>query len=239
MKPIKTNFLVITDFNVLPADVELSWVIDFTDNYLIYDRIHRFEENDKIKHQPNVGANIYDIFDFIVNNYDNLPDTTIFCKSNVFPRHCGEEKFNEIINNDKFTPIENYIRNHPRHSPNIYSFVDEHDRYHEKSIEVNTTVSNKHLSRTVKSYQELLDMIFEDGVQGEYIRFAPGGNYIIPKKDILKYNKHFYETMRELVSWHAQPGEAYLLERAMCTIFGQDSTPWWNGDFKIKKEFKN
>ena len=44
--------------------------------------------------------------------------------------------------------------------------------------------------------------------------------------------------MRELVSWHVQPGEAYLLERAMCTIFGQDSTQWWNGNFIIREEFR-
>jgi hypothetical protein len=55
----------------LPQDLKTSWVEEYTDNYLIYDRTHRFDESDKIKHQVNVGANIYDIFDFIVNNYDN------------------------------------------------------------------------------------------------------------------------------------------------------------------------
>jgi len=231
-KIIKSGaFLVVTDYNFLPLNLETSWVNEYSDNYLIYDKAHRFEENDKIKHQANVGANIYDIFDFIVENYNNLPETTIFCKGNVIPRHCGFDKFKKIINNTEFTTIENYIRDHPRHSPNIYSFVDETDAYHEKPIEVNATVARIHLCKSLFSYQELLDEIFEDGTVGEYIRFAPGGNHIIPKTSILKYNKHFYETMRDMVSWHVQPGEAYLLERALFTLF--------ENSFIIKNKYNN
>ena len=230
--------LIITDFNTLSNKIEESWLNDFTDNFLIYDRAHRFSESDKVKHQKNVGANIYDIFDFITENYNDLPEIMIFCKGNVIPRHCGIRKFIEICNNTTFTPIENYIRETPAFNHGIYSFVDENDRYHEKNNEVNATVRNTYKARSIHSYSQLLNMIFEDGIEGEYIRFAPGSNYILPKKDVLKYNKHFYETMRNLVSWHVQPGEAYLLERAMCTIFGQDSTPWWNGNFIIREEFR-
>jgi hypothetical protein len=223
-------FLVITDFGFLPLDLKTSWVEEHTDNYLLYDRAHRFVESKKIKHQKNVGANIYDIFDFIVTNYETLPDTMIFCKGNVIPRHCGFDKFKEIINNTEFTTIENYIRDHPRHSPNIYSFVDETDAYHEKPIEVDATVAMIHLCKYVFSYRDMLNEIFEDATVGEYIRYAPGANHIIPKTDILKYNKHFYETMREYVSWHVQPGEAYLLERAIFTLF--------NNSFTIKEKYK-
>jgi hypothetical protein len=223
-------FLVITDFGFLPMDLKTSWVEEYSDNYLIYDRQHRFEESDTIKHQKNVGANIYDIFDFIVTNYENLPNTMIFCKGNVIPRHCGFDKFKEIINNTEFTTIENYIRDHPRHSPNIYSFVDETDAYHEKPIEVDTTVAMIHLCKYVFSYRDMLNEIFEDATVGEYIRYAPGANHIIPKTDILKYNKHFYETMREYVSWHVQPGESYLLERSIFTLF--------NNSFTIKEKYK-
>ena len=231
-KIIKSGaFLVVTDFNVLPIDLTKSWLDDYTDNYLIYDRSHRFEESDNIKHQRNVGANIYDIFDYIINNYDNLPEITIFCKSNVIPRHCGVEKFNSIINNTEFTTIENYIRDHPRHSPNIYSFVDETDAYHEKPIEVDSTVARIHHSKFIHTYKNMLDTIFDNSIVEEYIRFAPGGNHIIPKSNILKYNKQFYKTMRNYVSWHTQPGEAYLIERALFTLF--------NGNFIIKEKFKN
>ena len=229
MKITSGAFLVITDYNFLPIDIKTSWVEEYTDNYLIYDRSHRFVENEKIKHQKNVGANIYDIFDFIVNNYENLPEITIFCKGNVIPRHCGVEKFNQIINNKKFTSIENYIRDHPRYSDGIYSFVDETDAYHESQNEINYTVNNIHRPKYINSYREMLNDIFENPVFGEYIRFAPGGNYIIPKFDILKYNKNFYKTMRNYVSWDVKPGEAYILERAMFILY--------NNNFKIKDKY--
>ena len=41
-------FLVITDYNFLPDKIEESWVYEYTDNYLIYDKAHRFEESEKI-----------------------------------------------------------------------------------------------------------------------------------------------------------------------------------------------
>jgi hypothetical protein len=223
--------LVITDYNFLPDNIEESWVYEYTDNFLIYDKAHRYKESDKIKHQINVGANIYDIFDFIFTNYENLPDIIIFCKGNVIPRHCGVEKFKKIINNSEFTTIENYIREAPKYTPGIYAFVDETDGYNEKPIEVNATVANIHKSKYIFNYNDLLNNIFEDSSVGEYIRFAPGGNHILPKKDIIKFNKHFYETMRNYVSWHHKPGEAYLLERAMFTLF--------NNNFKIREKYRN
>ena len=223
--------LIITDYNVLPTKIEESWIVDFTDNFLIYDRGHRYQESEKIKHQKNVGANIYDIFDFITNNYENLPEIMIFCKGNVMPRHCGIRKFIEISNNTVFTPIENYIRETPSFYDGTYSYVDENDGYHECYMEVNNTVAGRHKSRTFFTYQSLLDEIFENGSHGYYLRFAPGGNYLITKNDALKYNKNFYETMRELVSWDVQPGEAYLLERMMFTLF--------ENNFIIREKYKN
>jgi hypothetical protein len=155
-------FLVITDYNFLPENLNESWVEEYTNDYLIYDRFHRFKESEKIKHQLNVGANIYDIFDFIATNYDNLPETIIFCKGNVIPRHCGFEKFKKIINNTVFTTIENYMDTHPRYSPGIYAFVDETDAYHENPIEVDSTVSSIHKSKYIFSYSEMLHEIFEN-----------------------------------------------------------------------------
>jgi hypothetical protein len=223
-------FLVVTDHNMLPNNINESWIFDFTDNYLIYDRVHRFKETDKIKHQKNVGYNIYDIFDFIVNNYDNIPEITIFCKGNVIPRHCGFIKFINIINNQTFTSIENYIRESPRFSDGCYAFVDDFDGYHECFIEVNST-AQRFGTKYIHNYQELLNEIYEDASHEYYIRFAPGANYIVPKKNILKYNKFFYEKMRDFVGWCNQPGESYIFERALFTIF--------ENEYIIKSKYKN
>ena len=223
--------LIITDFNHLPENPKDFWMNEYTDNYIVYDKAHRFNETNKIIHKENLGSNIHEIFEFIYSHYDKLPEIMIFCKGNVFPRHCSEEKFKKIINNTELTPIQNYIRNTPKYSPNIYAYVDDNDLYYEKPIEVNTTVNRIHKSKYIFSYSQLLDEIFEDSYVGEYICFAPGANYIITKNDALKFNKNFYKTMLGFISWTTIPGESYLFERALFTIYGSD--------FIIKNKYKN
>lgn len=223
--------LVITDYNFLDDNPEKWWVHNYTDNFLIYDKSHRFEQNEKVIHQKNVGANIYDFYTFVVNNYDNLPEIMIFCKGNVVPRHCGLEKFNNIINNTSFTTIENYIREAPKYKPGIYAYVDENDGYHESPIEVDSTVARIHHGKYIKTFNSMMYFIFENPKFENYIRFAPGANFIVSKKEILRYNHNFYKKMQEFTSWHHKPGEAYILERALIKIF--------ENDFVIKHEFKN
>jgi len=77
----------------------------------------------------------------------------------------------------------------------------------------------------------MLNSIFENPTFSEYIRFAPGGNHIITRKDILRYNKTFYEDMVKYVGWDVKPGEAYILERAMFTLY--------NNEFKIRDRYIN
>jgi hypothetical protein len=222
-------FFVITDYNHLPKNLSESWIPKYTKKYLIYDKAKRWEENENIKNQINVGQSVYDMFDFIVNNYDNLPEIICFVKADVIPRHCGEEKFSKIIHNKEYTTIENYSRNVNSYFEGAYSFVDENDNYNESSIEINNTLVI-HPAKYFNSYQSFLSEIFENPEFGEYIKFPPGGCHLIPRKNILKFNKNFYECARQWVSWEIRPGEAFLFERATQTIF----TSNWN----IKEKYK-
>ena len=90
------NFLCISNHNN-----DLSWIKDYKNPYVIYDR----SDNDldlkdlNVIKSPNLGYNIYDICTFIIDNYENLPDYTTFCKGNIFPRHISREKFEKLMNN--------------------------------------------------------------------------------------------------------------------------------------------
>jgi hypothetical protein len=212
-------FFVITDYNHLPQDLSESWIPKYAKNYLIYDKAGRWEENVNIKTQINVGQSVYDMFDYILNNYDNLPEMVCFVKGDVIPRHCGEEKFAEIIHNKEYTPIENYSRVLGTYHPGAYSFVDENDNYHENSNEVNYTVAGIHHGKYFNNYQSFLGEIFENPEFGQYIKFPPGGCHLIPRENILRFNKSFYEDARLWVSWDVRPGEAFLFERAGITLF--------------------
>jgi hypothetical protein len=223
-------FFVITDYNHLPQDISKSWINKYAKNYLIYDKSGRWEENENIKTQINVGQSVYDMFDYILNNYDNLPEMVCFVKGDVIPRHCGEEKFSKIIHNKEYTTIENYSRILDKYTEGAYSFVDENDNYHENSSEVNYQVSNIHRGKYFSNYQSFLSEIFENPEFGQYIKFPPGGCLLIPKENILRFNKNFYENARMWVSWDVRPGEAFLFERSYTSIF----TSNWD----IKEKYK-
>lgn len=251
-KLIKTNALfVLSDYNWLPEEVENSWVTKYTDNYLILDKFHRLKESEKIKWQDNVGQNVYDIFDFIYKNYENLPEIAIFCRAvflkakddgvttkydkngkKISTGNCTEETFNKICNNTEFTEIHDF-------GPSA------HERYYGQKqpaskldsdgfgfLEINNSwYLLSHRPKFFGSLNELFHEIFENFEHMEYVRFSPGANYIIPKKYMLKYNKHFYEKMREFIGWDIITGEAHLFERAIYTIF--------TSNLKIKSKYHN
>ena len=84
---------------------DVSWIKDYTDTYIIYDKSDTLPACDRVVKVPNVGYNIHDIFHFITYNYDNLPELTAFLEGNPFD-HCKKEKFEKLIYNTEITPIE-------------------------------------------------------------------------------------------------------------------------------------
>ena len=63
---------------------------------MIYDKFHRFEETEKVKHQQNTAQNIYDMFDFIITHYENLPECTLFCRAcSMWPKDTGTPRLDE------------------------------------------------------------------------------------------------------------------------------------------------
>ena len=225
-KLIKKNFLVATDYNWLNQDLEKSWVCKYTDNYLIYDKAHRFEESDKVKHQKNVGQNLYDMFDFIITHYDNLPDATIFCRACIhYPKetpegesygNCSEEKFVSLMNNNTFTELHDF-------GPEVHNGVGSRMGPNGEFLEINNSWYLNHVPwRYFGNLNVFLKDVYVNPIIPKYIRFSPGANYIIPKENILKYSKNFYERIREYLGWDCVVGEAHILERCLYTIFTCD-----------------
>lgn len=244
-KYIKDNFLVVSDYNWLPENLEDSWVHKLSDNYLIYDRYHRYPESDKVKWQKNVGQNIYDIFDFVHTHYDNLPETTIFCRAAfLFPKdtgtprynekgeklsngNCSEEYFLKVCNNKTFTELNDFSSEHWRFNWSA-NRIGPDNSY----LEINNSwYFGMSLPR---KYYNNIDDFFRDfyvnPYKEDYIRFSPGGCYIIPKQNLLKYNMLFYEKMKEILGWESVIAEAHMIERALYIMF--------NSDIEIKDEYK-
>ena len=60
---------------------------------------------------------------------------------------------------------------------------------------------------------------FVNPPEPNYVRFPPGGNFVVPKQYILKYDKVFYENLRTFTSHTRVPGEGQMIERALYTIW--------------------
>ena len=197
---------------------DFSWIKNYTRNYIIYDKSCTLEENERVVHQKNVGYNIYDYMNYIVENYDNLPGVCVFLKANAF-KHCKKETFDKLIIHPFFTPIEDY------------SHVPE-SAWHKKApdggyMELNNSwyiTSHKQtygseVNKYIFNYNDLLDELFENPEHPLWIRFAPGGQYIVKKQNLLYYSKNFYEKLVGLVDYHQIPAEAHIIERMLYYIF--------------------
>ena len=172
---------------------DLSWLK--SDDIVVYD-----------KKDKNVGSNIYDYFDWIVKNYDNLPDIVMFTKGNMLERHITPEEFEKVRNNTTLTPL--MTMNHKTYEPVCY-YKD--GLYYE----VNSYwYVNEHPQRYM---QDLIDFL---GVRGEkYLGFSPGACWIVPRENILKRSKEFYSHLMSFIYYDQNPAEAHLIERSLFYIW--------------------
>jgi hypothetical protein len=207
-------FFVVSAYNN-----DVSWIKDYTSNYLIYDKSKTLNNLEyKTTVVPNVGYNIYDTCHFIINNYNNLPDLIAFLEGNPFD-HCKKETFDSLIYNECFTPIEDYS-----HVPESFAHKKAEDGgYMERNnswyiLSHKQTYGNE-TGRYLNSYNQFLDIMFENPDYPTWIRFSPGAQYLIPKENILYYSKNFYKKIIGFVNYHRIPVEAHVIERTLFYIF--------------------
>jgi hypothetical protein len=202
---------------------DLDWITisNFPkENITIYDRSENpkdWSHLGKVYSSPNVGENIYDMFRFIIENYENLPDITIFMKGNmIHSKVNGEyyysthERLMKAFTVNTFYPIEKY------HGQCLYPRVND-GMYMEPN---NNSFTYTNMERKYyNSYNEFLNDNFVNPFYPDYIRFAPGANYVVPKQNILSYSKEFYKKLQTYVSYAVVPLEAHILERALYTLW--------------------
>ena len=175
-----------------------DWIKDYTGDVIFYD-----------KKDKNVGYNIHDYMDYIVTNYDNLPDLMLFGKDNMLERHITKEEFDKLVNKKRFTPL--LTQNHKTYLPVCF---------YENGIYCETNDSwymREHERKHFNTYDEFAKIM---GIPvAQYLMFAPGGCYIVPKENILKHSKDFYKKLRSFVDYCQEPAEAHAIERTLYTIW--------------------
>lgn len=199
---IKDTFVLVSAYNN-----DLTWLNEYTDNHVIYNQGDPINNVHSVL-RPHRGTDILDKFSWIVENYDNLPDIVMFIKGNLF-KYISQEEFDVICNNKKFTPL--LTRDHKTEMPIAY---------YENGIynEVNNSWYVPQFPH--KFFSNYDDFAKEMGLpKPEYLPFAPGSNYIVPKENILKRSKEFYEKLIKYLDYDSYTAEAQMCERSLYTIW--------------------
>tara|TARA_R110000824_G_scaffold363132_1_gene551155 strand:- start:4985 stop:5650 length:666 start_codon:yes stop_codon:yes gene_type:complete len=210
MKNLKP-FFIVSRFKEDP-----SWIKEYTDNYIIYNKGDDLDDSFNIKVMPNTGGNQYDIAHFIYQNYENLPELMAFVQGEPWD-HCNREKFDKIISNDSFTSLESY--EHVDTSPGSAMRLTSEGEYMEINnswfIPAHNSTHNQICS--YPSFDIFMHSIFENYGGNDYIRFSPGSQYLVEKKQALHYSKKFWEYLMGVLPKNNMT-EAHIVERSLWYI---------------------
>ncbi len=198
-------------------DGDVTWLDDMSGgNYHVYLKGVKAPDGidvEKTTIVDNVGYNIYSYMKFIVDNYEKLPEITIFCKNNTFPRHVDKETFSRLTSRRVFTPIEDVSRYKLKYPGSMLSCNN-------GFLELNTSWwTSYHPGKYFHSFDDFWMYIFDTKSLPRYVRFAPGANYVVPRENILLRSKIFYENLMNFVSHDQLSGESHMVERALYAIW--------------------
>lgn len=213
------NFFLISSYNCNP-----QYLLDYCQNYIIYDRSDIKDYENEIAKLGNVyrventGHSITDYFKFFAEHYNKLPDNIELLKANIIGRHVSKDFFERVYNNKYYTFLYEDNEKKKKSKKNIFFQTSENE-----FLEINNSwYVPYHPHRFFKSYNQLLKFIYQDPILPEYCLFAPGACYIISKHQILKNTKEFYLNLNKIISYTLKPkfpSEAHQVERMLHTIF--------------------
>ena len=222
--------LVVSNYN---SDLEwLKMTYDYgfsSDNTVIYERSSNKKDWSHLGEtisSPNIGGNQYDVLRFIIENYNDLPDISIFIKGNLFSKgeenyYTTKERFIQGLNEDKFFSlwVDKWIAlGDFRHL--VYTKKESLDNgrlsqpLHHCDFTYNTNLEHRYFSRVY----DLWNWCFNDVPKLDSIEFIPACNFVVPKETILKYTRSLYEKLLSILydpesSSDPTCAESHLIER--------------------------
>lgn len=167
------------------------------------------------------GHNISDYLKFIVENYDNLPDSVGFVKGNIFPRHIDERLFLQRQTLCGFVPLYSDHGTYRRKGHRVLPF---HLVAQQIAPGYYLEVANNWYKRQRKPGKRfaLLSDLFTSFFSREvpqYVLFVPGACMIVPAANIRRWPIETYQQLYEAVTYDFFPVEAFHVERSMLYFF--------------------
>ena len=190
---------------------DIEWVKEYSKDVVIYDRSEEpLEGTIKVE---NIGTDIADKFKFIIENYDNLPEVAVYTKANLF-KYCPKDEFDLLKDRKEFTPLLSQKHKTYSNKSGVVCFYKDSIYWERNDL----WFLNAHPVKDEPN--RVNDLMFLLGTWNmKYVPFAPGSNYLLPRENILKHPKEFYEKLRSYLMWDRYPGEAQIIERGLYLLW--------------------
>jgi hypothetical protein len=214
---------IVSNYNQDPSAV----ISSLTAPYIIYNQGDRsyipaqFQQTGSVISSRHTGHNISDYLEFIVNNYNNLPDSLGFAKGNLFPRHITKEAFLARQPLDGFVPLYYEAATFKPKFHRLLRF-----RFGSQQIAPGYYLefTNNWYAKYRKpgKYYPRLHDLFDHFFRREpprYTPFVPGACMIVPTYNIQRWPLDTYKQLYEAVSYDFFPVEAFHVERSMLYFF--------------------
>lgn len=190
----------------------IEWLNDEIDNCIIYNKGYKIGINNEIMLE-NLGRESETYLNYIISNYENLPDVVVFTQANISDhRECGNNvnylidiKNNALINgkSDSFiTHYESHYHNHWDHDWNYVNGV-------------------YYLKDNYKNNMPFIDW-FKKNINVNYpnpIKIYYNGIFAVSKQLILNNSLEYYKTLILEVNHHINSTEGHFFERSWYYIF--------------------
>lgn len=196
-----------------------TWLKDYPElEVTMYDRSDDKEERDltrygRIIKTPNVGDVDYDKLNWLVENYNNLPDVFLWSKTNIH-KFVDDKTLRQKLTEGKFAPL---LKQDHRVYTDMYGEVNKYigTQYGPLYAERNDSwffhagLDNAGRFRDWNDWATYFRLPIES-----YIPFAPGGSYILTRENVTKHAKDVYIEMRDTLPYAMHPVEAHCAERS-------------------------
>lgn len=197
----------------------MSLFAEYAPSVILYDRSDYPIPGSNIV--PNLGTDIADKLHYIITNYNNLPDVCIYTKANLF-KYISKEEFELVKDNQEFTPL--LTKNHKE---TLFDGTEEYVRRHGTNKDVSFymngiywELANCWFLHNMPLKHDPKEVMKELGIDKfDYFPMAPGSNYILTKKDILKHPVEKYIKLYNYLTYCVYPAEAMLIERGLYTLW--------------------
>lgn len=220
---IKERLWIVSNYNQDPSAV----IARLNAPYLICnqgDPLHVpliYQQEGSFRSSPHTGHNISDYLEYIVDNYDHLPDSLGFAKGNLFPRHITEEVFVARQTLEGFIPLysdDAAYRSQTHKLMPFQLFAQQIAPGCYLEITNNWYVKRRKPGQHFPRLQDLFAHFFKRELP-RYIPFVPGACMIVPAINIRRWPRDTYQRLYEAVTYDFFPVEAFHAERSLLYFF--------------------